>query len=1201
MSAGGGTLASPPPVTTTQSSRRSKPPTENWDDDFEFSFPRATKAAAGGSSSSSSAARASVSTPKRDVGGLLGEGSRGNAAYMQQDSPDSFDEDWDDPLPGPPPPPLQQPPRSPSGLTATKPQRSPVQTLLQPPRSSQSHSPTLPSPTSAKPSPLLNHSYPATAPPAALDHASTLSLQTVRQGDTTPSGLSTPRGQLSKRSSSSFTPARQESPLFGHSASPAHRSSPNLANPNRGGTLQSLQQPRHQTSTSSLRRVPVPPIPPGLDHSRTPSPTKHRSQTKSPFQPAPGPALTSVQTITASPSTENLREKKPKFWKRFSAGPSTPSPQRDKDDARRRRSSSVGNLAPPNSVEPPVPPLPANLRSPSAASGWSSTSIMSSASSTRSGKGRRFSLMMRRSSSNISALADTPTKPPPMPHPYALRGPSTSSVNMANATSSSTVNLSSPQSAVRTSSSPIVNRSPQVAGSSTMHRMAVAGRTPSPAKPRTEADGSASSSRPRTFSPGFHLPSPSPGSPYNRITPTPSECDADADENDTSRRRRRVRPASAMPIPRKTAASLASAGYDHVNSSSPTLSMGSLASTQQSSPSQPRNVHMPTLAALSSASAANQQHQSPSGGPHSRMSSANMPDSASLASGFPAGTSPSNTSVSMSFGSSAQHHQTNGQSSAHQSTLKRITSFSKKHSRRLSGGWMFGTQSSTSSNESGSRDSRPPLQLLETVTGSPSKPSTVGKAAAASLSAAAGAGAGTGTGSDKAPFPHEGAVDLSSPRSSRNGDAVHPLEAQTDWEDTAKMRAIKRERRRMSFNDFVIPDQVLAKQKELKRGIGAVKKFAGGVEALKQLVAAHDRLCDGILASGSEADTRLFVQLENEYAQWWEMATVLIEVASTGTREAESPMSQSVRSRRITLATDDARVASEALRSISGSTATSFASTTNSFATSASLSTNPTLSLRQASYADSDVFTSPPSAANKPYPADFRASTGRGDLSQRQLDVLRTMLRTPVDSSDNVLASVQKSHASKAGRGSRASMPVPPTMERPIIPAAPSTMRASQSPLAFSTPAGPPPVPTTDSPDVSTYVMPSPSYPSPNTAAALAQPRHKSGIGLAGLRDFLRSLKNGRDKNEKPALAHTAAHPPANKLRKRPAPINTVAAEKYGQSPPASPIPPSAVDAVLVQTQRGNIPPHTHTNPDDSRSPIKVDAKKRRPGAGPPV
>jgi hypothetical protein len=37
------------------------------------------------------------------------------------------------------------------------------------------------------------------------------------------------------------------------------------------------------------------------------------------------------------------------------------------------------------------------------------------------------------------------------------------------------------------------------------------------------------------------------------------------------------------------------------------------------------------------------------------------------------------------------------------------------------------------------------------------------------------------------------------------------------------------------------------------------------------------------------------------------------------------------------------------------------------------------------------------------------------------------------------------------------------------------------------------------------------------------------------------------------------------------------------------------VDAVLVQTQRGNIPPHTHTNPDDSRSPIKVDAKKRRP------
>jgi hypothetical protein len=51
-----------------------------------------------------------------------------------------------------------------------------------------------------------------------------------------------------------------------------------------------------------------------------------------------------------------------------------------------------------------------------------------------------------------------------------------------------------------------------------------------------------------------------------------------------------------------------------------------------------------------------------------------------------------------------------------------------------------------------------------------------------------------------------------------------------DWDDTTRSRGATRERRRLSFNDFVIPDQVLAKQKELKRGIGAVKKFAGGVQ-----------------------------------------------------------------------------------------------------------------------------------------------------------------------------------------------------------------------------------------------------------------------------------------------------------------------------------------------------------------------------------
>ena len=41
----------------------------------------------------------------------------------------------------------------------------------------------------------------------------------------------------------------------------------------------------------------------------------------------------------------------------------------------------------------------------------------------------------------------------------------------------------------------------------------------------------------------------------------------------------------------------------------------------------------------------------------------------------------------------------------------------------------------------------------------------------------------------------------------------------------------EKQRRRQSWADFVIPKDVLEKQKGLKEGIGAVKTFAGGVES----------------------------------------------------------------------------------------------------------------------------------------------------------------------------------------------------------------------------------------------------------------------------------------------------------------------------------------------------------------------------------
>ena len=50
-------------------------------------------------------------------------------------------------------------------------------------------------------------------------------------------------------------------------------------------------------------------------------------------------------------------------------------------------------------------------------------------------------------------------------------------------------------------------------------------------------------------------------------------------------------------------------------------------------------------------------------------------------------------------------------------------------------------------------------------------------------------------------------------------------------EDFATSAKKEKQKRRQSWADFVIPRDVLEKQKGLKEGIGAVKKFAGGVES----------------------------------------------------------------------------------------------------------------------------------------------------------------------------------------------------------------------------------------------------------------------------------------------------------------------------------------------------------------------------------
>lgn len=282
----------------------------------------------------------------------------------------------------------------------------------------------------------------------------------------------------------------------------------------------------------------------------------------------------------------------------------------------------------------------------------------------------------------------------------------------------------------------------------------------------------------------------------------------------------------------------------------------------------------------------------------------------------------------------------------------------------------------------------------------------------------------------------------------------------------------------------------------------------------------------------------LFVDLENEYTQWWEMATVLIEVGSTGTENATSPVESEVRTRRITLATEDARAAGEALSNMS--------SHHSSYGTVKSIFTDAS---------GSDVFGSEQSSN----PPEGRSSAGKADLSQRQLEMLRTMLKTPVSESNTVVAAVDERQAVKSRM--RQSMPVAPTNVREVITHGPATVRAANGPLKeVATPNGPLQRPA--SPDA-TYVVPSPSYPSPETASALAQP--KKG-GLTGLRTFLRSLKS--DNKSKNAPTPSRPSRPSTQ-RHRPTPINTQAAEKYGHTPPASPLSAPA-PPISFGTQRGD-------------------------------
>lgn len=193
------------------------------------------------------------------------------------------------------------------------------------------------------------------------------------------------------------------------------------------------------------------------------------------------------------------------------------------------------------------------------------------------------------------------------------------------------------------------------------------------------------------------------------------------------------------------------------------------------------------------------------------------------------------------------------------STLRRLSSLSKKHGRRLSGGFKFGTNGSSSSAEE-RKEENGRRGKLETVVGSPIKGARIAgdridhdQADEAPIlrqispvrSAANGEDISDKHKTDR--YTRAGSVSaptsvLKPPSRDIEAEWTNSNYPVTGLPEPSGMPTINgknvsilakeaKERRRQSWNDFVIPRNVLDKQRELKRGIEGVRRFAGGVES----------------------------------------------------------------------------------------------------------------------------------------------------------------------------------------------------------------------------------------------------------------------------------------------------------------------------------------------------------------------------------
>lgn len=269
--------------------------------------------------------------------------------------------------------------------------------------------------------------------------------------------------------------------------------------------------------------------------------------------------------------------------------------------------------------------------------------------------------------------------------------------------------------------------------------------------------------------------------------------------------------------------------------------------------------------------------------------------------------------------------------------------------------------------------------------------------------------------------------------------------------------------------------------------------------ALKSLIAAHSSLSYQLHCHEPSPDSLRFDALHAEFAQWWEMAIVLVEVGSTGRDDSShKPIEGPIREKGIALATEEARIAEDTLRRVSGSSTSidmSLVPSQGELTPSGHYNVSPPDTVEHL-----PSLRSPPRASSPP--GHWRASTGRQSLSQRQLELLRTMLRTPLSSSSKDARLVGQQESSQCADYKTANATkIQDECNGSIV-------------VTFTTPKN-----QNHPPNGAALVQN--RYVEPIKATTKSKGRHTNKAGLAGLKEFLRSLRMEKSRGKANGQNHS--------------------------------------------------------------------------------